>query len=288
MARPARLEIAGAVYLIGAHCPFESGRPAFADETDRAEMRALLAQALHRFDAQALAYALMPEHYDLLLFTRRANLSALMRHVNGVYTQHRQRRHGFSGPLFQGRFHAVLVDRERHLLDACRWVDLNPVRAGLSRGAADWAGSSFRALAGLEAAPDWLDVDGLHSHLLGRPTVTAAQHRLAGDRYARLVASEPGLQLWPGRLREQIFLGDAEFARRMRAAAVAPRRVARTSWAEWLKRAGGIREQALWLAHTEGGIAMTDLAGQLGLSVSRISRLIAAAEREAPRPLTPR
>ena len=109
--------------------------------------------------------------------------------------------------------------------------------------------------------------------------MTAAQHRLAGDRYARLVASEPGLQLFPGRLREQIFLGDAEFARRMRAAAVAPRRVARTSWAEWLKRAGGIREQALWLAHTEGGVAMTDLAGQLGLSVSRISRLISAAER---------
>ena len=279
MARPPRLEIAGAVYLISAHCPFESGRPAFVDDADRAEMRALLAQALHRFDAQALAYALMPEHYDLLLFTRRANLSALMRHVNGVYTQHQQERRSFSGPLFQGRFHAVLVDREKHLLDACRWVDLNPVRLGLSRGAADWSGSSFRALAGLEAAPEWLDVDGLHSHLLGRPVATAAQHRSAGDRYARLVASEPGMALWPGRLREQIFLGDADFAKRMRAAAVAPKRVARISWTEWLKRAGGIREQALWLAHTEGGVAMTELAAQQGLSVSRISRLIAAAER---------
>lgn len=279
MARPARLEIAGAVYLIGAHCPLESGRPAFVDDADRSEMRSLLAQALHRFDAIALAYALMPDHYDLLLFTRRANLSALMRHVNGVYTQHRQRRHGFSGPLFQGRFHAVLVDRERHLLDACRWVDLNPVREGLSHGAAEWPGSSFRALAGLEAAPEWLDVDGLHGHLLNKPAVTTAQHRLAGDRYARLVASEPGLQLWPGRLREQIFLGDADFALRMRAAAGVPRRVVRTSWAEWLRRAGGIREQALWLAHTEGGVAMTDLAIQQGLSVSRISRLIAAAER---------
>ncbi len=279
MARPPRLEIAGAVYLIGAHCPFESGRPAFVDDADRAEMCGLLAQGLHRFDAQALAYALMPEHYELLLFTRRANLSALMRHVNGVYTQRQQERRAFSGPLFQGRFRAVLVDREKHLLDACRWVDLNPVRLGLARGAADWSGSSFRALAGLEAAPEWLDVDGLHSHLLGKPVTTAAQHRAAGDRYARLVASDPGLQLWPGRLREQIFLGDADFAQRMRAAAVAPRRVVRTSWAEWLRRAGGIREQALWLAHTEGGVAMTDLAAQQGLSVSRISRLIAAAER---------
>ncbi|MFG6416280.1 transposase [Roseateles sp. DC23W] len=279
MARPPRLEIAGAVYLISARCPSDGRRPAFGDAADRAEMHALLAQALHRFDARALAYAWLPEHYDLLLFTRRANLSALMRHVNGVYTQHQQQRHGFGGPLFQGRFHAVLVDRERHLLDACRWVDLGPVREGLARGAADWPGSSFRALAGLDVAPDWLDVDGLHSHLLGKPATTAAQHRAAGDRYAQLVASDPGLQLWPGRLREQIFLGDADFAQRMRAAAVAPQRVARVGWAEWLKRAGGIREQALWLAHAEGGVAMTDLAAQLGLSVSRISRLIAAAER---------
>ncbi len=279
MARPARLEIAGAVYLIGAHCPFESRRTAFADDGDRAEMLALLAQALHRFDAQALAYALLPDHYHLLLFTRRPNLSQLMRHVNGVYTQHQQQRRGFSGPLFQGRFRAVLVDRERHLLDACRYIDLNPVRLGLARSPAEWPGTSFRALAGLEAAPDWLDVDGLHGHLLGRPAQTAAQRARAGERYARLVAAEPGLQLWPGRLREQIFLGDAGFAARMRAAAAAPRRVAKASFGDWLRRAGGIREQALWLAHTEGGVAMTELAAQLGLSVSRVSRLIAAAER---------
>ncbi|NCT84906.1 MAG: transposase [Comamonadaceae bacterium] len=279
MARPPRLEIAGAVYLIGAHCPFEGGQRAFVDEVDRAEMLALFAQALRRFDAQALAYCLLPDHYHLLLFTRRANLSALMRHVNGVYTQHHRRRYGAGGPLFQGRFHAVLVDRERYLLDACRYIDLNPVRLGLARGAAGWPGSSFRALAAMEAGPEWLDVDGLHTHMLGRPAVTPAQHRLAGERYARLVASEPGLQLWPGRLREQIFLGDAGFAARMRAAAAAPRRPVRTGFGEWLQRAGGVREQALWLAHTEGGIAMTELAGQLGLSVSRVSRLIAAAER---------
>lgn len=242
-------------------------------------MRSLLAQALHRFDAQALAYALLPDHYHLLLFTRRPNLSQLMRHVNGVYTQHQQLRHGFRGPLFQGRFRAVLVDRERYLLDACRYVDLNPVRLGLARTAADWPGSSFRALAGLEPAPEWLDVDGLHGHLLGRPVTTAAQHARAGERYAKLVAAEPDLELWPGRLREQIFLGDASFAERMRAAAVAPKRVARTSFNEWMRRAGGIREQALWLAHTEGGVPMTDLAAQLDLSVSRISRLISAAER---------
>lgn len=287
MARPPRLEIAGAVYLISAHCPYgpagrrAGGAPlAFADETDRAEMRALFQQALHRFDAQALAYCLLPDHYHLLLFTRRANLSLLMRHLNGVYTQHHQRRHGTVGPLFQGRFHAALVDRERHLLDACRYIDLNPVRLGLVPAAGDWPGSSFRALAALEAAPEWLDVDGLHTYLLGRPATTPAQHRQAGEKYARLVASEPALQLWPGRLRQQIFLGDADFADRMRALAAAPaRRTPQRAYADWLRRAGGIREQALWLAHTQGGVSMTALAAQLGLSVSRVSRLIALAER---------
>ncbi len=60
MARPPRLEIAGAVDLISTRCPADGGLQAFADDADRAEMRTLLAQALHRFDAQALAYALMP------------------------------------------------------------------------------------------------------------------------------------------------------------------------------------------------------------------------------------
>lgn len=280
MARPLRLEIAGAAYLVGARCPPEGGAVAFTDEADHAEMRAVLAQALARFDAQVLAYCLLPDQYQLLLFTRRANLSQLMRHVNGVYTQHHQRRHGAVGPLFQGRFRAVLVDRERYLLDACRYVDLGPVRERLVTSAADWPAGSHRALAALEPAPEWLDVAGLHAYLLGRPAVSPADHRSAGARYARLVGAEPALQLWPGRLRQQIFLGDAAFAERMRAAAAAGRRGAsRVGYAEWLRRAGGIREQALWLAHTEGGVSMTALAAQLGLSVSRISRLIASAER---------
>lgn len=242
-------------------------------------MVSLIEQALLRFDAQALAYCLLPDQYQLLLFTRKANLSRLMRHLNGVYTQYHQRRHGLGGPLFQGRFHAVLVDRERHLLDACRYIDLGPVREGLAGDPAAWPGSSFRAHAALEAAPDWLEVDGLHAYLLNRPASTPALHRRAGERYAAMLAAEPDFDLWTGRLREQIFLGDAAFAQRMRAQASTPVRAARVGWNEWMRRAGGVREQALWLAHTQGSVSMTDLAGQVGLSISRVSRLIATAER---------
>jgi hypothetical protein len=281
MARPLRLEIPGAVYLVSAHCPETGSGVAFADATDHAAMLELLAQAVQRFDAQALAYALLPNRYELLLFTRQANLSRLMRHLNGVYTQHHQRRHGGSGALFQGRFKALLVDREQHLLDACRAVDLAPQQAGLVRSAADWTASSAAAHVGAVDAPAWLDVAGLHAFLLGKPAQTAAQRRSAGERYARLLASDPGFDLLAGRVQGQIFLGDAAFAARMKAAArgVRPNRPLRSkSWNDWLKSSAS-RELALYRAHVEGGVSMTALAGELGLSVSRISRLIAAAER---------
>jgi hypothetical protein len=282
MARPPRIEFPGAVYHVSSR---RAGSAAFADDEDRQQLLALLAQAMLRFDAQVLAYCLLPEHYDLVLYTRQANLSRLMRHVNGVYTQYHNRRHGGIGPLFQGRFRAVLVDRDALLLDLCRYVELSPQRLGLAAGAQQWPWSSYRAHAALEPAPPWLDVDGLHSYVLGRPATSAADHRRAGERYAKLVASDPRLDLWSGRLRQQIFLGDAEFAERMRAQAarvqsnVSKRAGKPRAWADWLRDSDS-REQALYRAHTEGGLSMTTLAESLGLSVSRVSRLIASYESE--------
>lgn len=242
-------------------------------------MQELLAQTMQRFDAQVLAYCLLPDRYELLLFTRKANLSRLMRHLGGVYTQHHQRRHGGSGALFQGRFKAVLVDRQQHLLDACRAVDLAPQQAGLVKQAKDWPGSSAAAHLGLAEAPEWLDVAGLQGFLLGKPADTAAQRRTACERYAKLLASDPKFDLFAGRLHGQIFLGDAAFAARMKAAAAkAPPRTKGKTWSDWLK-ASPSREVALYRAHIEGGLSMTELAGELSLSVSRVSRLIAGVEK---------
>ncbi|MFN5047563.1 transposase [Roseateles sp.] len=281
MARPPRIEFAGAVYHVTTLAG--SGGAIFHDDEDRAGLLAVLAQAMHRFDAQLLAYSFAQDHYQLLLYTRRPNLSRLMRHVNGVYTQSYNRRGGEEGALFRGRFKAVLVDRDQRLLDVCRYVDLSAQRLGLVRQGQDWPWHSLGAHTGLESAPDWLDVEGLFGHVLGRLPRNAADRRRAAERYAQLLASEPGLDIWP-HLRQQIFLGDADFARRMRvhlgldgAATARVRRPAR-SWGQWL-RESATREQALYRAHTEGGLSMTALAQELGLSVSRVSRLIAAHER---------
>ncbi len=75
---------------------------------------------MERFDAQVLAYCLMGNHHHLVLHTRSVNVSRLMRHVNGVVTQAFNRRHGLVGHLFQGRFKAILVDRDAYLLALCR------------------------------------------------------------------------------------------------------------------------------------------------------------------------
>ncbi|WP_077038004.1 transposase [Pelomonas sp. KK5] len=278
MARPTRIEFPGAVYHVSSRR--SDGSSAFADDDDRQMLLDLLAQAVHRFDGQVLAYCLLPDHYDVVLYTRQANLSRLMRHVNGVYTQYHNRRHGGSGALFHGRFKAVLVDRDALLLDVCRHVEQSPVRLGLTANPESYAWSSYRAHAGQVPPPDWLDVDGLHGYVLGKPAATPADHRRAGDKYAKLMAGEPRIDLWK-HLRQQIFLGDAAFAEKMHAMAdrVATRRAPRQRpFGEWLRDSGS-REQALYRAHTEGGVSMTTLADTLGLSVSRVSRLIAGFEQ---------
>lgn len=112
--------------------------PIYRDDEDRLAQLEIIAQAMDRFDAQVLAYCQMGNHYHLVLHTRQANLSRLMRHVNGVYTQAFNRRHGLVGHLFQGRFKAVLVDRDAYLLALCRYVERNPVAAGMVADVRQW------------------------------------------------------------------------------------------------------------------------------------------------------
>jgi hypothetical protein len=155
----------------------------------------------------------------------------------------------------------------------------------------DWCWSSYRAHVGLADAPPWLDVQALHGHLLGRPARSAADQRSAAARYAALVAQGTGEALWAEHLRQQIYLGDAQFVERMQAqvspaTALTPqlREVPRPQRAAPMTLQDCLREfeprgEALRVAYRQCGITMTRMAAELGLSVSRISRLIAAAER---------
>lgn len=289
MSRPLRIEFPGAIYHVTSRG--DRREPIFEGDADREALLGVVAQAMGRFDAQMLAYCLMGNHYHFVLHTRQANLSALMRHINGVYTQSFNRRHGKVGHLFQGRFKAILVDRDAYLLQVCRYVELNPVRAQMVAAPGDWPWSSYLAHVDASMPPPWLDTAGLHAHLLGREAKSAADRRRAAARYATLVAAGRDEALWDSALRQQIFLGDDDFVARMlaraepsRAQAVDVPRLQRTaqqsikrSLDQWLKECA-TREQALWNAYTRSGLRMTEMARQMGLSVSRVSRLIAAEE----------
>ncbi len=285
MARPLRIEFPGAVYHVTSRG--DRREPIFVDDEDRRIFLRVTAQSLSRFDGEMLAYCLMGNHYHFVLHTRQANLSLLMRHVNGVYTQAFNRRHDKVGHLFQGRFKAILVDRDAYLLEVCRYVELNPVRAKLVRKAADWAWSSYRAHAGDDEPPVWLDVNGLHGYLLGRTARTAAERRRAAAQYAELVATAADRPLWEDNLRQQIYLGDEGFVERMQALAQPPNTVDSDipkaqrrkglSLEQWLGNSE-TREEALYRAHTEGALSMSAIGRELGLSVSRVSRLIGRVE----------
>jgi putative transposase len=287
MSRPLRIEFPGAIYHVTSRG--DRREPIFADDADRQNLLEVVAQAMDRFDAEVLAYCLMGNHCHFVVHTRVANLSRLMRHLNGVYTQNFNRRHQKVGHLFQGRFKAVLVDRDAYLLEVCRYVELNPVRARMVADPGAWPWSSYRAHVGAAPTPDWLDTAGLHGYLLGRPAVSAADVRRATTRYATLVAEGRDIRLWDTALRQQIYLGDEPFIERMQALAAAPgRQAAEVPRAQRqptvrladLLASGVPRAAALRRAHVEGGVTMTALAAELGLSVSRVSRLISQQENQ--------
>lgn len=273
-----RLEFDGALYHVTARG--DRREPIFEDDTDRTALLAILAQGLERFDAMAYAYCLMGNHYHFVLQTHKPNLSRLLRHVNGVYTQTYNRRHRKVGHLFQGRFKAVVVDEDSYFLEVCRYVDLNPVRAGVVKRPEAWVWSSYRAHTGRAPAPPWLDSAELHRRLAAR-----APRRDGPRRYAEFVAQGRGLELWDEALSGQIYLGGEAFVRRMQARAQsleardiprAQRRSAPRPLSWYFERHA--RDRAIALAYRDGGYTQTAIAKVTGLSVSRISRLVAQHE----------
>ena len=136
MARPLRIEFPGAVYHVTSRG--NERKAVFRDDQDRKMFLDTLKGVTLRYNWLCHAYCLMENHYHLLIDTPDGNLSIGMRQLNGIYTQRFNKRHGRVGHLFQGRFKAVLVRKDSHLLEACRYVVLNPVRAGRVQRPEEW------------------------------------------------------------------------------------------------------------------------------------------------------
>lgn len=142
MARQLRIEYPNAVYHVTSRG--NARADVYLDNADRERFLDVLGMVVSRYNWLCHAYCLMDNHYHLLIETPDGNLSQGMRQLNGIYTQKFNRRHKQVGHIFQGRFKAILVEKETHLLELCRYVVLNPVRAGMVPSPQRWRWSSFK------------------------------------------------------------------------------------------------------------------------------------------------
>jgi REP element-mobilizing transposase RayT len=282
MARPLRLEFAGALYHVTARG--DGREDIYRTDGDRRLFLDVLGGVYGRFNWTVHAYCLMTNHYHLLVETPDANLSRGMREVNGVYTQRFNRTYDRIGHVFQGRYKAILVQKETYLLELARYVVLNPVRARMVRAPGEWPWSSYRAMIGTATAPTWLETRRVLSAFGETEAEAVAQ-------YAQFVAEGKGQPPPWEQLKHQVLLGSDAFVESMqrmipgdRDLREVPQAKARGS-AQSLAHYARIhpnRDSAIAAAYASGGYTMKDIGDYFGLHYSGVSRVVRAAEQARP------
>ncbi|MFQ6082127.1 MAG: transposase [Candidatus Aminicenantia bacterium] len=157
MTRPLRIEYENAVYHITARG--NEKRDIFLNKKDHEKFLFYLALVQERYKIIVYCYVLMENHYHLLIETPHPNLSRVMRDLNGHYTIYFNKHHKRCGHLFQGRYKAILVDKDNYLLELSRYIHLNPVRAGILSKPEDYKYSSMPYYVDKGTVPPWLNVN---------------------------------------------------------------------------------------------------------------------------------
>jgi REP element-mobilizing transposase RayT len=203
MPRPKRIHYEGAVYHVTNRG--NERRKIVTNDEDRWMFIRLLGEMIDENKIICHAWVLMDNHYHLLLEVPGANLSLAMKHLNALYTQKFNKKHHRVGHLFQGRFKAIVVEKESFLQELCRYVVLNPVRAHMVKHPKEWKWSSYRATAGMEKAEPWLEVDWI----LGQ---FGKVRKIAQAAYKRFVEDGLGKKNSPwDELSSRIYLGSDKF-----------------------------------------------------------------------------
>ncbi len=159
MARPLRIEYPNAWYHVMNRG--RRGENIFSDKTDFEIFLGILQESSELFGCRVAAFCLMSNHYHLLLQTPLGNLSRVMRHVNGLYTQRYNRRQKVDGQLFRGRYKSLLVEEDSHLVELLRYIHRNPVRAHICKSVSDYRWSSHHVYVSTAKKWDWLYTDFL-------------------------------------------------------------------------------------------------------------------------------
>ena len=165
MVRPLRIEYENAIYHVMNR---GKGRQWIFPDADYYEDFLLgIEEAHQRFGMEVLAYCLMGNHYHLLIHTPRGNISRVMRHINGVYTQRYNRRRKTDGALFRGRYKSILIDANSYLLQASRYIHRNPIelKKPLVTNLSAYKWSSYPAYLRHTQKPEWLYQDRVYGRL---------------------------------------------------------------------------------------------------------------------------
>jgi putative transposase len=205
MSRPLRIEYVGAFYHVTSRG--NRRKSIFRGEQDRTSFLEILYKITQRYHWRCHAYCLMDNHYHLVIETPEGNLSRGMRQLNGVYTMFFNRWHRTVGHVFQGRYKAILVEEDSYLLKVCRYVVLNPVRAGMAKRPEDWGWSSYQGTVGVNKPHPSLTIDGILRQM-------GQRIRNAQGNYRQFV--KEGMKkgtIW-GEVKGQTILGEDEFVER--------------------------------------------------------------------------
>ena len=283
MARPIRLEFPNAIYHVTTRG--NGGDDIFIGDQDRQLFLTVLGEVVSRTGWIIHAYVLMDNHYHLLIETPNANLSRGMRQLNGVYTQRFNILHGSGGRVFQGRFKAVLVERDGAMLELCRYTVLNPVRLKAVKNISRYRWSSYRATAGEVNAPVWLDTDWILGHF-GR------SNEVAQRKYAAFVEAGIGLSSPLVKVKSQVLLGSAAFVKKMRNRLLFKadlkhdkKRIKRPSLSSLfplkVRKDKAMRNEAIRRAYQEYEYTMAEIADAAQIHFSTVSKVIKMGEQSA-------
>lgn len=278
MTRPLRLEFPGALYHVTARG--NRRHPIYRDDADRLAWLRVLGKACERHRFVIHSFCQMTNHYHLLVETVEPNLSAGMRQLNGLYSQYFNWRHRLVGHLFQGRYKAILVQKENYLLELSRYIVLNPVRAKLVSSPDDWPWSSHRYVVGMAQPPSWLERNWLLSRFGdAQPDVISA--------YLAFVMQGINGTSPLAAIRHQVLLGDDAFVETYQqlqrsedlVEIVRPeRRAVALSLAEYQTRYAD-RDEAMARAYLSHAFTMPQIAGAFAVSTKTVSRAVSAFEQ---------
>jgi REP-associated tyrosine transposase len=277
MARPLRIQFAGAVYHVISRGV--ARQRIYVDDEDHRAFLSILNRTGRRLRWRIWTYCLMPNHYHLLVETPEPNLARGMHDVNGTYSTTFNNRHDRIGHLFHGRYKALLVDKDRYLLALSRYIVLNPVRAGLAAGPEHWRWSSYRALLGAPDSQMSLVETFRILHLFGSsPDVARANYR----KFVRAGMNAPHV---PEPAPNRSILGDECFVHTAVRHFPEPDvevsradRVMRTL--QDYERSAASRDEAIRAAYAGGAYSLRQIGDYFRLHYSTVSRIVKASVRQ--------